>query len=161
MGLDNGAQTFQALEMRTSPARPTRDQQQLLDSILVRLLEAEEWPRCHRLIEDHHYLGALRPVGERLQYVVSEAGGEWLGVLVFCAAARRLRPRDEWIGWSDEQRRRRLPLVVSNTRFLLLPDQSVPNLASKTLALVLARLSADWQARYGHPVLVVESSGAR
>jgi hypothetical protein len=76
-------------------------------------------------------------------------------VLVFCAAARRLRPRDQWIGWSDEQRRRRLSLVVNNTRFLLL--QSIPNLASKTLGLVLARLSADWQMRYGHPVLLVET----
>jgi hypothetical protein len=38
-----------------------------------------------------------------------------LGVLVFCAAGRRLRARDEWIGWSDEQRRARLRLVVSNT----------------------------------------------
>ena len=61
------------------------------------------------------------------------------------------------IGWSDEQRRRRLALVVSNTRFLLMPDKSVPNLASKALALVLARLSNDWQARYAHPVLVVET----
>ena len=78
------------------------------------------------------------------------------GVLVFCAAARRLRPRDAWIGWSEEQRRRRLPLVAGNPRFLLLPHKSVPNLASKTLALVLARLSADWEARYGHPVLVGE-----
>lgn len=143
--------------MRKAPARPTRHQQHLLDSIVVRLLEAHEWPRCHQLLDEHHYLGALRPVGERLHYVVADAGGDWLGVLVFCAAARRLRPRDQWIGWSDEQRRRRLPLVVSNSRFLLLPEKSVPNLASKTLALVLARLSTDWQARYAHPVLLVET----
>ena len=151
------AGNFSAFGMRTSPAKPTPDQQQLLDSIIVRLLDPGELPRCQRLLDEHHYLGGLRPVGERLHYVVSDARGDWLGVLVFCAAARRLRPRDEWIGWSDEQRRRRLPLVVGNTRFLLLPEKSVPNLASKTLALVLARLSADWQARYGHPVLVVET----
>jgi hypothetical protein len=143
--------------MRQTPILPNGDQQALLDSIIVRLLDADELPRCHQLLEEHHYLGGLRPVGERLHYVVAEAGGEWLGVLVFCAAARRLRARDQWIGWSEEQRRRRLPMVVSNTRFLLLPDKSVPNLASKTLALVLARLSADWQACYGHPVLLVET----
>ncbi len=143
--------------MPTSPVRPTCDQQQILDSLRVHLVEPEEVPRCDQLLEEHHYLGSLRPVGERLHYVVTEAGGDWLGVLVFCAAARRLRPRDQWIGWNDEQRRRRLPLVVSNARFLLLPEKSVPNLASKTLALVLARLSEDWQARYAHPVLVVET----
>ena len=40
---------------------------------------------------------------------------------------------------------------------LVLPDKTVPNLGSKALRLVLDRLSADWQARYGHPVLVVET----
>lgn len=143
--------------MRTPPARPTPDQQHLLDSIIVRLLEADELPRCHQLLAEHHYLGALQPVGERLHYAVTDAAGQWLGVLVFCAAARRLRARDQWIGWDEEQRRRRLPLVVNNTRLLLLPEKTFPNLASKTLALTLARLSADWEARYGHPVLVVET----
>jgi len=132
-------------------------QQQLLNGIQVRLLEQGELPRCQRLLAEHHYLGALKPVGERLHYVVSDIHQEWLGVLVFCAAARRLRPRDQWIGWSEEQRRRRLPLVANNTRFLLLPHKTVPNLASKTLRLVLARLSQDWQVRYGHPVVLVET----
>jgi phage protein U len=108
-------------------------------------------------LDEHHYLGGLKPVGERLHYALTDAQGDWLGVLVFCAAARRLRPRDQWIGWSDEQRRRRLPLVVCNTRFLLLPHKTVPNLASKTLRLGLARLSDDWRTRYGHPVLLVET----
>ena len=132
-------------------------QQRLLDGIEIRLLAPEDLARADGLLDQHHYLGALRPVGERLHYAVTGARGDWLGVLVFCAAARRLRPRDQWIGWSDEQRRRRLPLVVSNTRFLLLPDKTVPNLASKALRLALARLSGDWQHRYGHPVLLVET----
>jgi hypothetical protein len=136
---------------------PTTDQQHLLDGIHIRLLAADEWPRAHQLLEEHHYLGGLKPVGERLHYALTDAQGGWLGVLVFCAAARRLRPRDQWIGWSDEHRRRRLPLIVGNTRFLLLPHKTVPNLASKTLRLVLNRLSDDWQNRYGHPVLLVET----
>jgi len=52
---------------------------------------------------------AVPRVGEQLFYAVTDGGGEWLGVLVFCAASRRLRGRDRWIGWSEEQRRRRLP----------------------------------------------------
>lgn len=135
----------------------TADQQHCLDGIQVRLLAPDELPRSQQLLAEHHYLGSLKPVGERLHYVVTDAHGDWLGVLVFCAAARRLRPRDQWIGWSEEQRRRRLPLIVCNTRFLLLPHKTVPNLASKTLRRVLARLSDDWQARYGHPVLLVET----
>jgi len=68
-----------------------------------------------------------------------------------------LKARDEWIGWTVEQRRRRLALVVNNARFLILPGQGVPNLGSRILRLTLARLSADWQKRYGHPLCLVET----
>jgi len=113
--------------------------------------------RCRRELAGHHYLGDVRAVGEQLFYAIKDAQGQWLGVFVFCAAARRLRARDQWMGWTEEQRRRRLALVVNNCRFLLLPDKAGPNLGSRSLRLVLARLSADWQARYGHPVLIVET----
>jgi len=96
-------------------------------------------------------------VGERLYYVAVDKQGEWVAVLVFCAAAKYLRHRDQWMGWTSEQRRRRLALVVNNARYLLIPRRTVPNLGSRVLKLALARLSADWQKQYGHPVLVVES----
>jgi hypothetical protein len=105
----------------------------------------------------HHYLGDVRAVGEQLFYAITDALGDWLGVLVFCAGSRRLRARDQWISWTEEQRRRRLPLVVNNCRFLLLPHKTFPNLGSRSLRLVLDQLSADWQARYGHPVVLVET----
>jgi hypothetical protein len=74
-------------------------------------------------------------------------------MLVFCAAAKYLRHRDKWIGWTREQQRRRLALVANNSRFLLLPHRTVPNLGSRVLKLAWDRLSADWQHKYGHPVL--------
>ena len=113
--------------------------------------------RCLRQLNKHHYLKGLKAVGERLFYAVVDEDGEWLGVAVFMAAARRLRHRDEWIGWSDEQRRRRLPLVVNNARFLLLPHKTVPNLGSVALKLLCDRLSDDWMEHYGHPVAMVET----
>jgi hypothetical protein len=109
------------------------------------------------LLDQHHYLKSPKPVGERLYYVVSDGQGQWLALLVFAAAARHLRYRDRWIGWIDAQRERRLSLVANNIRFLLLPDQTFANLGTRSLRLVLARLSQDWQARYGHPVLIVET----
>jgi len=112
--------------------------------------------RARRLLDKHHYLGDVRAVGEQLWYAIT-AGGIWLGVLVFCAASRRLRARDQWIGWTEEQRRRRLPLIVNNCRFLLLPDKTFANLASRSLSLALRGLSADWQVGYGHPVVGVET----
>jgi hypothetical protein len=112
--------------------------------------------RARRLLDKHHYLGDVRAVGEQLWYAIT-AGGIWLGVLVFCAASRRLRARDQWIGWTEEQRRRRLPLIVNNCRFLLLPDKTFANLASRSLSLALRGLSADWQVGYAHPIVGVET----
>lgn len=136
---------------------PDTAQQQLLHEARVRLAARTELPRIHRLLNRHHYLGSLKPVGERLYYVATDAGGRWLAVLVFSAAAKHLRARDQWIGWTHEQRRRRLSLLTNNSRFLLLPGCAVPNLGSRLLRLTLDRLSADWQAQYGHPILAVET----
>lgn len=136
---------------------PGPDEQAVLASLQVRLLEPAELVRCNQLLDQHHYLKSPKPVGERLYYVVTDGPGQWLALLVFAAAARHLRHRDRWIGWTDAQRERRLSLVANNIRFLLLPDRTFPNLGTRSLRLVLARLSQDWQARYGHPVLIVET----
>lgn len=143
--------------MANSRRLPDQTQQQLLREVRVDLATSAEIPRINQLLNAHHYLGSLRPVGERLYYIARNAAHQWVAVLVFSAAAKHLKHRDEWIGWTNEQRRRRLSLVTNNSRFLLLPDFSVPNLGSRILRLNLDRLSGDWQSRYGHPVEVVET----
>src|SRR5271165_3122638 len=136
---------------------PNCDEQALLDQVQVRLVERAELERFKRLLDEHHYLGSLKAVGERLHYVATDAQGQWLALLVFSAPAKHLKHRDQWIGWSAAQRHRRLSLVTNNSRFLILPERSVPNLASKVLRMTLDRLATDWQSAYGHPVLVVET----
>lgn len=90
---------------------------------------------------------------------MAEIEGQWVALIAFSAPALHVKGREPWIRWSPRQRARRLGLVVNNSRLLVLPDRvRYPNLASRVLALCLQRLSADWQARWGHPVLVVESS---
>jgi hypothetical protein len=154
---DNGPAIFYRAGMNASFRQPDAQEQAVLDEVCVRLLEPDEIKRCHELLDQHHYLGSLKPVGERLYYVAADAAGHWLALLVFSSPAKHLRHRDEWIGWTGPQRHRRLGLVVNNSRFLLLPGRAVPNLGTKVLRLVLGRLSADWVARYDHPVLVVET----
>jgi hypothetical protein len=141
--------------------KPTRlrdeRQQQLLNEAQVQIADRKQLPCIHKLLKKHHYLGSLKPVGERIYYIATDASGRWLAILVFSAAANHLQARDQFIGWSNEQRRRRLRLLTNNSRFLLLPDCSVPNLGSRILSLTLKRLSSDWQAQYGHPILAVET----
>jgi hypothetical protein len=136
---------------------PNPLEQQLLNQ--VRVLPAQRWQlsRFNQLLDQHHYLGSLKPVGERMYYIASDAAERWVALLVFCGAAHHLRARDQWIGWSHEQRRRRLSLLTNNCRFLVLPGSSVLNLGSRVLRLTLDRLSQDWQSLYGHPILAVET----
>lgn len=141
----------------SSRARPSTDAAALAAVQVHLLATAKAHARARRLLARHHLLGDVRAVGEQLFYALTDARSDWLGVLVFCAASRRLRARDHWIGWTEEQRRRRLPLIVNNCRFLLLPHSTFPNLGSRSLRLTLDRLSADWQARHGHPVVLVQT----
>lgn len=125
--------------------------------VTVRLIGDRERPRFDKLLETEHYLCNSRTVGNTLRYV-AELDGRWVALATFSGAAMHLKWREMWIGWSPRQRARRLRFVVNNSRFLVLPDRgSMPNLASRTLGLFLGRLSADWEARFGHPVLAVES----
>jgi hypothetical protein len=136
--------------------RLTASEQLVLEHLQVRLLTTpDELARCDELISDHHYLQNCTLVGEHLRYVATYKG-EWLALVTFSAASYHLRYRDQFIGWSPEQRRR-LPLVVNNSRFLVLPDAHYPNLPSRLLKQVLARLSDDWLERWGHPVVLVET----
>ena len=137
---------------------PDELQESLLAGMRVILVpEQKDRQRFQKLLKRHHYLGRIQAVGEQLYYVAVDAKGEWLALLLFSAAAKHLKHRDLWIGWSAEQRDRRLSLVVNNSRFLVLPDRTIPNLGTRALRLALDRLSEDWQAKYGHPVLVVET----
>ena len=92
--------------------RPRTEEQAVLERLQVHLLEAAELKRCNELLEEHHYLGSVKPVGERLYYVVTDPQGEWLALLVFAAAAKHLKHRDRWIGWTDAQRERRLEFIA-------------------------------------------------
>lgn len=143
--------------MNTRP-RPiiTEEQQAILDGVQVRPIESGERERHDQLMVQEHYLGNAQLVGEQLRYV-AEYQGQWVALMSWSAAAYKLKLREEWIGWSERQKRRRLPLVVNNSRFLILPGFHVPNLASKVMKLTVQRLSADWERAYQHAVLVGES----
>jgi hypothetical protein len=110
-----------------------------------------------QLLARHHYRGFNGAVGENLQYLVRDRHGRELAVMVFGAAAWKVAARDQFIGWSVPQRQQHLGLIANQQRFLILPWVRVPHLASHLLGLATRRLSADWQARYGHPIWLVET----
>ena len=136
---------------------PNAQEQHVLDHLQVRVVTEAERPRWNAEVTAHHYLKSATLVGEHLCYV-AEYQGTWLALLGWSAPARHLRPRDAWVGWSNEQLSTRRHFLANNARFCILADpHQLPNLASRVLALCLARLSADWQAQWGHPIVAVES----
>ena len=144
--------------MKSARKNPTEQEQKILDEIsLVLLEEKHERKELQAFLKEHHYLGELQASGEQLHYFIVDGQGEKIGGFIFSEACKRLKWRDNFIGWTDEQRRRRLGMVVNNSRFVLKLDKSVPNLGSRALKLVLQRLSDDWQKKYKHPVLLVET----
>lgn len=114
-----------------------------------------EW--FDRLLADHHYLGAGRPVGDYLRQVVHREGKP-VALLVWGPACYALKDRDEWISWSPTQRLERLKLVVQNRRFLVLADKGQsPNLASQVMGAALRALPQEWLERFGYRPLLAES----
>jgi len=108
------------------------------------------------LIQQYHYLGYTQPVGEHLKYMVY-SGGRLLACLAWSSAARHLCPRDRFIGWSPEARRRNIRFIAYNPRFLILPWVGVPHLASHILGRMARILPVDWERLYGHPVVFLET----
>jgi hypothetical protein len=107
-------------------------------------------------MQEHHYLGALPKISETLWYVAT-FGDQWVALLSFSAPALKCSPRDRWIGWDFRHQYDRLKLVTNNSRFLILPGWHFPNLASRILSLCQKRLLADWQATFGHPIVLLET----
>lgn len=148
---------------RRRPAAQTVESQPLCTSLQeLRPLEfrqvrrTRDEPLLNALIEQHHYLGYTQPVGEQLKYLVL-ARGRPVACLMWSSAPRHLGPRDRFIGWSAEARRRNISLLAYNSRFLILPWVHVPHLASHILGHMARVIASDWQRVYGHPVYFLET----
>jgi hypothetical protein len=128
-----------------------------LDQIEVCVVDGEsEKGKWDTLVKEHHYLRDATLCGPQIRYAAS-CRGKTVALISFSIAAWHLSARDKWIGWDERQRLSRLGLVVQNSRFLIMPGISTPNLASRVLSLVLKRLPDDWMERHGKPVLLVET----
>ena len=107
-------------------------------------------------VERYHYLGYTPLPGAQLRYFIT-ANGQILALTGFGAAAWQTSPRDKFIGWDHEQRKRNLHLIVNNARFLILPWVQSKNLASKILALNARQLPYDWEEKYNIKPVLMES----
>jgi len=121
------------------------------------VLDRYEVSLWNQYVERYHTLGYRLPFGAHQRYFILSRDEEPLGCILFSAAAWALEARDQWIGWTQTDRSKRLHLVVNNTRFLIFPWVYVKNLASKALSLAVKRIGYDWQDRYGYSPVLLET----
>lgn len=136
---------------------PVRTSLPALGSLSVRQVRrTDQEPVLNGLIEMYHYLGYTQPVGEHLKHMVY-AGQRPVACFTWSSAPRHLGPRDRFIGWSAEARRRNIRFVAYNSRFLILPWVEVPHLASHLLGRMVRMLPSEWERVYGHRVHFAET----
>lgn len=140
---------------RSDPGEPIDQPARALTPLALRRVYTKSESRLwNEYIQRYHYLGHKPLPGAQLRYTVYSAE-QPIALLGFGAAAWMSAPRDRYIGWSHEQRKRNLSLIVNNARFLILPWVQSKNLASMLLAKVAKILPHHWEEAYGyHPVLL-------
>ena len=127
--------------------------------ILSRVTSKRQRDLWYEYVDRYHYLGYQLPFGAQLRYFI-EAGKEpyhVLGCMQFSSPAWKMAPRDNWIQWNDEQRKRNLQKIINNSRFLIFPWVKVKNLASSVLALAAKTVPDDWRRCYGYRPALLET----
>lgn len=127
----------------------------LREVTLVRAQPAE-LEAVNASLEREHYLGAVTPNNREVVQLAVRAD-QVLAILVWTRSARKLAAREAWIGWDARTRTRRLPLLVQNSRFLILSQVRQPNLASRVLGLAVEALPEHWEQQTGVRPLLAET----
>lgn len=123
----------------------------------VSLVQDAEPARLFKgLVGTYHYLGCRQARGAQVKYLATYRDRP-VACLSFGPAAFRVAARDQFIGWSPQQRQEHLPWVVNNDRFLVLPWVEVRCLASLLLSRCLRRLRSDWQQVYQQDPVLAET----
>lgn len=107
-------------------------------------------------VSRYHPLGCRPTMGCTLRYFIRSHLGR-LGCLLMGSAAVALAVRDQWIGWSRQERLAHLPWVINNQRLLLFPWVQVKHLVSHALGQLARRVQADWEARWGYRPVLMET----
>ena len=124
-----------------------------LEFSIVGKSESKLW---NAYIDRYHYLGYKKLGGAQLRYIV-RSNGKLVAFFGFSAAAWKVKSRDEFIGWTREQKERNLHLVINNSRFLILPSVETPHLASHLLGKVARQLPVDWHRTYNYKPVLMET----
>ena len=110
----------------------------------------------NELVENYHYLGHKIVVGRCIKYLVI-ADSNLVGAISFSSPAWQLASRDTLLPQLGIELSSIHDVTINNSRFLILPNVQVPNLASRVLALATKKIVADWTDYYSVEPLIAET----
>ncbi len=142
---------------RTAPEAPIEQAANYLAPLqLCQVVSRAHSRLWNEYIHRYHYLGYKTLPGAQIRYFVT-SGERIVALLGFGASAWQAAPRDNYIGWDHDQRKKNLHLVVNNARFLILPWVKSKNLASMILGMAARQLPSDWELRYHYRPVLLET----
>ena len=131
-----------------------------LQPISIVCIETEN-PRLsdtfNKICEQYHYLKHREPKGEKLRYIIYNEDNKVLACLMFSHAAWNLPDREKFLGWNQNVKKDNLKYLANNSRFVIMPEVRVRNLATWILGKITKRLSSDWEKYYNHPIYAFET----
>jgi hypothetical protein len=146
-----------SITLQTDPGPPMLRPAGALAPLVLRRVQTRQDSRLwNEYIQRYHYLGHKPLPGAQLRYIIFSAA-QPIALLGFGAAVWQTAPRERYIGWNHDQRKRNLPLIVNNARFLILPWIQAKNLASRLLAKAARVLPRHWQQIYGYRPVLLET----
>ena len=140
----------------TDPQNPVLSPVNLLPQLRFQKVIKTNSALWNEYIERYHYLGYTPFAGAQLRYFIY-SGEQLVALTGFSASAWQTAPRDQFIGWNHEQRKRNLELIANNARFLILPWIKSRNLASKILSSTARQLPDDWEENYNIRLVLLET----
>jgi len=142
---------------RTQPGAPLVGGLSEVGAVGLELVQGREGKHLwNEYVDRYHALGYRQPVGCFLRYFIASEAGR-LGCVLMAGAAKAIRVRDQWIGWSRLRREQNLPWVINNSRLLIFPWVRIDQLGGQVLGQLAGRVRADWLERWGYGPLLMES----
>jgi len=141
------------------PADKLTDVKEIVNCGVLKLEKVEPGKKLtqwREYMRDCHKLGDPMVPGSHIRYMIKSEDQD-LGCMLFSGASWALAPREKWIGWTTEEKNKRLQLIINNSRFLILPWVQIKNLASRALSMAARRLQADWLEEYCYAPVLLET----
>ena len=116
--------------------------------------EPHEFREFRSLIDTYHtYKPWKRSPGRKICWLIESTGSEVLGAVAAHSAVLTIKAREDYIGWSAEQKRANLTKVANNYRFAL----KVRGIGSRVLSVLESEAKKLWKQRYGERLVLLET----